>query len=224
MISRARHLRDDRLYECYVAAQTGDPLDPRAAEHLADCADCHTRYAALAEVMTGLRTDADAEIDALYSAEALHSQQSQIARKLEHLGHAARVISFPQHTVNGSALGHGSRITPRWLAAAAAAGLFVGVGVGSFLHVPSVASSRSPLAASAPVPAAPQTLPATQTPDTPAPAATPVSAPGAGPDDATDAFLAELEFALERPGASELRAFDELTPHAREVSFTTRAQ
>ncbi len=32
-----------------------------------------------------------------------------------------------------------------------------------------------------------------------------------------DAFLSELEIALERPHTRELRAFDAFTPHVREV-------
>jgi hypothetical protein len=34
---------------------------------------------------------------------------------------------------------------------------------------------------------------------------------------ADDAFLSELELALERPHTRELVAFDALTPHVREV-------
>ena len=36
-------------------------------------------------------------------------------------------------------------------------------------------------------------------------------------DAADDAFLNELELALERPRTRELVAFDEFTPHVREV-------
>lgn len=218
-----RHLSDDRLYECFVAAQTGDALDPRAAEHLVDCASCHSRYAEVANVMTALRTDADAEVDALYSADALHAQQSQIARRLEHLGHTAQVISFPRHAP-GSMSGQSSRITPRWLAAAAAAGLFVGVGLGSSLQTPAFSSVRraqAPVTAPAPVAEPRPTAPA------PAPVAVPASSPAAtaaDTDDARDKFMEELEFALSRPRTSELLAFDDLTPHAREISLSTRLQ
>jgi hypothetical protein len=41
----------------------------------------------------------------------------------------------------------------------------------------------------------------------------------AGPADfaADEAFLSDLEIALDRPRTRELRAFDELTPHVREI-------
>jgi hypothetical protein len=217
-----RHLSDDRLYECFVAAQTGDALDPRAAEHLGDCGACHARYADVASVMTTLRADADAEVDALYSADALRTQQSQIARRLEHLGHAARVISFPRHTVSGSMAGHASRITPRWLAAAAAAGLFVGVGLGSFVHAPAFSRARR---AQVPITAPATTSEPRAAAPVGAPEPVPTSAPAtADADDASDKFMEELEFALSRPRTSELLAFDELTPHVREISLSTRLQ
>jgi hypothetical protein len=43
--------------------------------------------------------------------------------------------------------------------------------------------------------------------------------PHANGSDATDeAFLSELDLALERPRTRELAAFDAFTPHVREVS------
>ena len=38
---------------------------------------------------------------------------------------------------------------------------------------------------------------------------------------ADDAFLSDLEIALERPHTRELRAFDALTPHVREIRDTS---
>jgi anti-sigma factor RsiW len=214
----ARHLHDDRLYECYVAEQTGDPIDPRAAEHMADCSACRARYTELAAVMGAFRADADAEIDALYSPEDLRRQQSQIARHLEHLGHAARVISFPHHHVTGTP-GQGWGVAPRWLAAAAAAGLIVGVAASSvFQHLPVAPRHTARVASTAVVPAARITAPQ------PAVTVT-ATAPGSTVDtDPNDEFLSELEFALERPRTSELEAFDELTPHAHEISLNSRIQ
>ena len=47
----------------------------------------------------------------------------------------------------------------------------------------------------------------------------PSTSRGTGPADvsADDAFLSELEIALERPRTRELRAFDALTPHVRDL-------
>jgi hypothetical protein len=37
-----------------------------------------------------------------------------------------------------------------------------------------------------------------------------------------DAFLMQLEFALERPHTQELQPFDALTPHVREIGVDNR--
>src|SRR5438105_2020798 len=129
---RARHLHEDRLFECYVTERSGEPVDPRIAEHLADCEPCAVRYTELAGFMDGLSAQADVETDAVFTADRLRAQQQQIARRIEHLGHAARVISFPR-PFSGDRL-HAS--TPaharsRWVATAAAAGLFIGVALGA---------------------------------------------------------------------------------------------
>jgi hypothetical protein len=215
---RSRHLPDDRLYERYVAERTGDVFDPPAADHLAECAACQARYAEVAAFADGVRTEADQEIDERFPQEALLAQQSEIARRIEHLGHAARVISFPLHGPGSLDGQHAWHVTPKWVAAAAAAGLFIGVGVGNvgmgrlartFSH-PRTAFSASP----APAGTRPLAPVSGESTAAPAPAASDVK-----DADPSDEFLAELEFALERPRTRELRALDELTPHVREVSL-----
>ena len=59
MISRARHLQEERLFDSYLAERAGEPIDPPIAEHLADCAACCARYAELAAFMDALRKDGD---------------------------------------------------------------------------------------------------------------------------------------------------------------------
>ena len=95
-MGRARHLQDNRLFECYLAEQGGERVDPPTADHLADCADCRVRYADLSSFLAALRSEADEEIDTVFRPDDLRAQQQQIAHRLDHLGHAARVISFPQ--------------------------------------------------------------------------------------------------------------------------------
>ena len=228
MMSRARHLRDDRLFDCYVAERAGEPLDPPTAEHLADCAECRARYVDLAAFMSGLHEEADAEIDAVYSPEALRAQQQHIADRVAHLGHAARVISFPAHQVNGR-VGLAARVSnlaPRWIAAAAVAGLVVGVGVGSaFQSGVRLTRLRQPAAGASPamgVTGVPSSHPE-------AVAADPVTANAANAvanspslGDTNDEFLSELELALERPHTRELLALDELTPRVRELAVSNR--
>jgi len=216
MIVRNSHLHDDALYECYYAARRGEALDPPSAEHLADCAECSSKYAELGTFLTGLSDDADAEIAVLFPAERLREQQQEIARKLTLIGRAARVITFP-----GRAAAHMmpvqprsiSRLAPRWLAAAAAAGLFVGVAASTIFNFspwtlaregrrPGVTEPVHQAAASAPSRLAPAVEQAVV--------------------DMDDMFMSDLESVLDRPHTSELVAFDALTPHVREVRDLVR--
>jgi len=213
VIVHSGHLKDDHLFECYLATRTGEELDPRAAEHLADCDQCVARYDEVVAFMDTTRQVADAETDAEFPAERLHVQQQQILRRLEHVHRSARVITFPgRDTLSGSR--SVARLTPRWLAAAAAAGLFIGVAVGGYFaperfHRPLVQQA----AADRPMmvqqhPAAPTAIRVSSGPDeTPA-------------DD--DAFLVELELALARPHTRELQPFDAMTPHVRDINNQER--
>ena len=201
MICWSRHTAEQQLYECYYAERTGEAIDPRVAEHLADCAACSARYADVARVLDEVRADGVADADAVFTADRLRAQQLHIARRIEHAGRPARVISFPGHlpqrTVAGTA-----RVAPRWIAAAAAAGLFVGVAVGASYEWEWRAQPRQTLAGGSTSRLAP------------------VATRGTGPVDvaADDAFLLELDAALERPHLRELVAYDVLTPHVREVN------
>jgi hypothetical protein len=207
MIARPEHLHDDRLVECYFADHRGESLDPPSAEHLADCESCRTRYVDLVIFLDDVRTESDAETDAVFTPERLRQQQDHILRRLEHASHSARVISFPGHSSSHPITGAG-RVAPRWLAAAAAAGLFVGVVVsGTILH-PGLQRSVAPMRvagnpASARLAPSPAVL-----------VNTPTNVIDSSDD---DAFLMQLEFALERPHTQELQPFDALTPHVREV-------
>jgi hypothetical protein len=198
------HLNDDRLFDCYVTARAGEPLDPPAAEHLEECLDCGVRYDALVALMDGVREEADAELDELFPAERLAAQQEQILRRLEHVHRSARVISFPGR--DPSASGHTSvRVAPRWLAAAAAAGLFIGVAVGGFLG-----PARFRHGTTRPM----QVASGAGSVVTPTPAVRVNSTAPETPDD--DTFLMELELALARPHTRELLPLDALTPHVRD--------
>ena len=98
MKDRGHHLQEERLFDCYLAARGGEALDPPVAEHLTDCDDCGARYAELTEFMETLSTEAATEADAVFSPERLRAQRMHISRRLEHLGHPARVITFPGRT------------------------------------------------------------------------------------------------------------------------------
>jgi hypothetical protein len=212
VISRAHHLQDDRLFDCYLAERGGEAIDPPLAEHLADCETCAARYAELAGLMTVLRHEGEAEADAVFTADRLRAQQQHIARRLAHVGRPARVISFPGRVVRRTIHASTSHMAPRWMAAAAAAGLFIGVALGASYERGSHA--RGPIGASAS-----QRLIARDAETAHSSRLTPVAPRGSDAADvaADDAFLSDLEVALERPHTRELQAFDALTPHVREI-------
>jgi len=210
MMARSRHLHDDRLYECYLAERAGVPPDPPAAEHLADCRTCRTRYAEFSALLEEVRREADAESNEIFTPARLHQQQDHILRRIAHVNRAARIISFPGRVAEHISIRSG-HIPPRWMAAAAAIGLFVGGAVGGVLIEPHL-NHRTPDSewrvtnqlSPAPRPASEAAVLVSN----PAPAADAI-------DD--DAFLMELEIALEHPQTRELRPFDALTPHVHEV-------
>jgi len=201
VIHRGRHLQEDRLFDSYLAERGGAPIDPPIAEHLADCTDCSARYAELSSFMDTLRTEGDAEADAVFTPERLRAQQQQIARRIAQVGRPARVLSFPGRIVRRTIDASTARPSPRWVATAAAAGLFIGVAVGASYQWS--ASSRSALLVR----------------NTAASRLAPVATRGSSPAEvaADEAFLSDLEIALERPHTRELQAFDALTPHVREI-------
>ena len=119
MIDRAHHVQEERLLDCYLAERGEETIDPRTAEHLADCDACALRYAELREFMEGLRTDADAETDAVFTPDRLRTQQLHVARRIEQMGKAARVIRFPRRFTDRHMEVRSARTAPRWVAAAA---------------------------------------------------------------------------------------------------------
>lgn len=203
MIFRSRHLHDSRLFDCYLAECHGEPMDLPAAEHLADCGPCGSRYAKMAKFMEALRSESEADADAVFTPERLQAQRQQIARRLEHVGRSAHVISFPESSAQRAMTTLVSRTAPRWLAAAAAAGLLVGVALtASYEKGWQTRVVRQQIAQEAAGPRPNRIAPAR----------------GHSEALADEAFLSDLEVSLERPHTRELLAFDALTPHVREVS------
>jgi len=198
-VNQRAHLLEETLFDCYLADRQGERIDPPTAEHLADCPACAARYADLAGFMDDLRSDAVNEADGIFTADHLRAQQQQIARRLAHVGRPARVILFPGRFVRRTMANPATHSAPRWVAAAAAAGLFVGIAVGASYQFSGRFNSWRTMAR--------QTSPAA------------VATRGQNPAEvaADDAFLSDLEVALQRPHTRELVAFEAFTPHVREV-------
>jgi hypothetical protein len=214
MIVRAPHLQDDLLYDCYYASRRGEAIDPPSAEHLADCPACANRYAELGTFLNTLSEEADAEVAALFPADRLRAQQQDIARRLELIGRAARVITFPGRVAAPSTTGAApaprtSRRAARWIAVAAAAGLFVGVAAGTLFN----GSSRLDVARAERRPGAV----ASRRVNTPAPSRLSSSNVQEAVVDMDEMFMSDLETVLDRPHTSVLVGFDALTPHVRDA-------
>jgi hypothetical protein len=212
VIGHPQHINDEQLLDCYLARRDGEALDPPQALHLDDCADCSQRFEELAAFMDGLKADAIDETDAIFTAERLRQQREQIAARIEQTGRVARIISFPGRLVARHVTGNGHRVAQPWTAAAAAAGLFVGVALGMFVDREGgarfeVAQSRAARpAATAPAPAA-------------APTADTATRP-AVPD--YDTLLFDLDQAAGARPSPELRPLDVMTPHVYPISLQVR--
>ena len=195
------HLSDDRLIEvCMLEA-------PSAAEqqHLGACARCDARRARLQALLDDVSGTAAAEADAAFPPERLARQQARILTHLLHDGRPARVIAFPA--------GHGhepmvSRTRPstRWIAAAAVAGLVIGVIAGRFGHDYSFGRP----------PAAQVMARATERPELRAAGSTgTIREVSAAVSD--EEFLSQIEVAIDGPAAAALQPLDDLTPRAWEA-------
>jgi hypothetical protein len=210
----SRHLADERLMTCFLSEGDGPDLaaaDTEAFAHLRVCEVCARRYERVGWQIEALREADEADCDALFTPERLDPQRSQILRRLEHLGRQARVLRFPEKTPRHLSLPHRSHVLSRWVAAAAVAGLMIGMSLGWFLDFHPLGTSQPGRVAS-------------------------VSTPGrtvlSGPptrsrlpernlqDD--EAFLSRIDQAYASQRAAELEALDALTPHVREVAWVIR--
>jgi hypothetical protein len=159
--------------------------------------------------MSALRNEAEAELDALFPPDRLRAGRHEIMRRLQHVGRAARVLTFPGQLVSGPIAAASRRATNRWVAAAAVAGVVIGVAVGMFFDESAgYRWNAGPLAPARQANGG--TRPTHLTP------ATSLAGPRASfsPD---DDFMSDLEASLDRPRTRELLPFDALTPHVREV-------
>ena len=127
------HLEDDDFADVWSArTAVGAPESDRPAEsHLRKCGECRVRYTSFVGWLDGIRADAQAETDEVFSREHLAAQQLQIFRRLESLEHPARVIAFPKFARPVAIQTSGRR---RWTAVAAAIGLITGIGLGQLLE------------------------------------------------------------------------------------------
>jgi len=193
------HLDDAAFAELWTNA-LADGTAPAAHAHLQDCPECRLRFTSFSNWMDELRLDALGEAGEAMSAERLAAQQAQIFRRLEAAERPARVIAFP-HPPAGVL-----RPSPvrRWIAAAAAAGLIIGIGLGQMLDLRILSPG-------------PSTFPADRVVGTAqrASSGVPAAVPALALFNEEDS-LVELEEAA-TPHYEALRAYDTFTPRAADA-------
>lgn len=192
-----RHLSEDRL----IALSLGDTAPASGhEEHLAVCDSCRARCASLSAMLDEVAAASAIEADAAFPPDRLVRQHTRILQRLSADGRPGRVIAFPAGT-SGAYDAMSWRPATRWIAAAALAGLFVGVLADQVLtHLPTGTRGNGQ-PASAPAMLASQ--PVIQ------PVVTSVS---------DDEFLGQLEAAVQGGGPVMLRPLDAMTPLAWDVS------
>jgi anti-sigma factor RsiW len=186
-----RHLTDAQLIEASIGHTEHDAF---GVDHIEHCGECQARHESLRALLTETAEAATAESDAAFPAERLLRQHERIMAGVEQLSRVGRVISFPSafRRVAPQAGAHGSR----WVAAAAAAGLVVGLLGGHLTHdlrvQPATLANRAPA-----TPTRAVIVPASQGPE--------------------DDLLGQVEVAFEGRTPSALRPLDALTPVAWDV-------
>ena len=179
-------------------------------QHLHGCETCTWRYTELTAPLERLRRDAASEADEVFTPTRLDAQCTRILERLEDRAHASRVVPFPSASPRlGRPVIH--RPIIRWVAAAAAAGLLVGVMAGRLLEFGRVRAG--------------QTAAATRTAQ--AGRATPrlVSASPVEADaiESDEAMISEIEHAARSQRIPALAVLDEMTPHLRPDAVLVRA-
>jgi hypothetical protein len=191
MMKAHSHLSDDQLLELCLGGHE---------RHVADCAACEARRADLASLLHEISSAAASNADAAFPAERLARQQARILHRIEQVGRPGRIIAFPGHG-QATALFR-TRPRARWVAAAAVAGLVIGLAAGHLAHdIPGPISGR-------PVPAV-HVTDALEFPTLQAVATT----------FSEDEFLGQVEMAADSPGpGTALRPLHDVTPRAWEVN------
>ncbi len=189
-----RHLSDEDLL-ALIERTASDP-------HLEGCERCSVRHAELLCVIADLDV-IHAEADASFDEERLLHQRTHILRRLEKNHGPARVLPFPAAAEGAGAIRVFASAGRRWIAAAAIAGLVVGIFSGRFLTHRSSEPTTEALR---------QIYDSSVRRSAVRPVIVPAELRSSGRD---EVLLEEVEMALARPRVQELTAIDAITPAAR---------
>jgi anti-sigma factor RsiW len=191
-LRRQRHLSDEQLLSL-IESGSGDA-------HLSTCERCANRHAELLCAIGDL-TELHAEADGIFDEHHLARQHAQILKHIDRNHGPARVLHFP---AVAPAIQHGQPFGRRWVAAAAIAGLMVGIFAGWRLDHDTLGARSHQITAEA----------------------RPSAGPLAGGHDGIvsaknrkvvndETLLVEVDAAVANPRVKELKAIDALTPAAR---------
>jgi anti-sigma factor RsiW len=200
-----QHPTDERLIALYFGDEEANTDERKAVrQHLHGCEACTWRYTELTAPLQRLREDAASEADEVFTASRLEAQRAAIRRRLEDGSRAARVVPFPSAR---PATRPGHRPVIRWVAAAAAAGLIVGVSAGRLLDFRGSRQAANPAVSASNA-------------SRPAPVAT--QGPRIVEASVDWDLMSEIDVAARRLRSAELGALDELTPHPRDAVVALR--
>lgn len=204
MFRGKRHPGDEALIRRYMADRGIEallPEDARVVRHVASCGACGRRYAHLAADLDDAGRLSAGTADAAFTAEHLAHQRERILRRIDQ--HGARVLPFPAADLGGRGPGQ-ARPVLRWVAAAAAAGLVIGLSAGRLLNLRHESASPQVAARDA----APPVLVSART--------TPVRPAAFTLQELDDVFVWDVE-SSPAPRTPELRAIYTLTLEARDT-------
>ena len=224
-----RHLSEDRLLALVLGTPDKSTRTAMlAASHLQTCGPCEHRFRMLTALLKAIPKEADAGFSDVFTPQRLQAQRARIGHRLAHLVGAvepARVLAFPFscQPLRQFDIGPG-----RWIAAAAAIGLLLGVTAGQLIHYHPVATGTAIAADTTADAARSAAFDMTGT----------VELPPVDVDSQTQAaeftlvefgqlmeeegFLSTLDFAVTSYQVSELESIDALTPRVHDLSINIR--
>ena len=220
-----RHLSEHRLLALALAPDESTRTAMAAACHLQSCGPCESRFSVLTALLEAMPEVANAGFEDVFTPQRLRAQRARIGHRLAQLVgtvEPARVLAFP---FSGQPLRQFSARPGRWLAAAATAGLLLGVTAGQLIHYHPVAT-RTATAAALDEPAG--TFDMTGTVEFPPPngdsqtQASPFTLVEFAELMAEEGFLSNLDLALTSYQVSQLESIDALTPRVRDLSINIR--
>lgn len=203
MSLRHAHVPTEQLAALALAG-TGEEgaVDRETLDHVSVCETCSVALSHLVVELDELRDEAFHEADRHFSEAALEAQRSRILDRLAHLGHAARVLPFPIRALGAP---HARpTVNRRWVTAAAAAGLLIGLATGQMMHLGPWDTPRHP----DPQPAATTAAATTTVPRVP------ISATASLTDYVS---LTEVDSSVQLRRAADVQVFDALTPAPSDV-------